>query len=57
MKEFLQICDRLTQYLTDEECEDIACIMFVVRQRTVLPYDEVDDVSASLAFAKLSAID
>jgi hypothetical protein len=57
MKEFLQICDRLTQYLTDEECEDIACIMFVVRQRTVLPYDEVDDVSASLAFAKLSSID
>ena len=57
MKEFLQICDRLTQYLTDEECEDIACMMFVVRQRTVLPYDEVDDVSASLAFAKLSAID
>jgi hypothetical protein len=57
MKEFLQICDRLTQYLTDEECEDIACIMFVVRQRTVLPYDELDNVSASLAFAKLSSID
>ena len=57
MKEFLYICDRLIQYLTDEEYEEIACIMFVVRQGTVLPYDELDDLSASLAFAKLSSID
>jgi hypothetical protein len=54
MKEFLQILDRLTHYLTDEECEDIACIMFVVQQETVLPYEDLDDLSASLAFAKLS---
>jgi len=53
MKEFLQILDRLTHYLTDEECEDIACIMFVVQQ-AVLPYGDLDDLSASLAFAKLS---
>ena len=51
MKEFLRICLRLTPYLTDEECEELECLMYVVRQRTVLPYDEVDDVSASLAFA------
>jgi hypothetical protein len=57
MKEFLDMCHRLTQYLTDEEREDIACIMFVVRQGTVLPYDDFDDVSASLAFAKLSSDD
>jgi predicted house-cleaning noncanonical NTP pyrophosphatase (MazG superfamily) len=57
MQEFLHICERLTQYLTDEECEELACIMYVVRQRTVLPYDELDNVSASLAFAKLSSID
>jgi len=54
MKEFLQILDRLTRYFTDEECEDIACIMFVVQQRAVLPYGELDNLSASLAFAKLS---
>jgi hypothetical protein len=54
MKEFLQILDRLTHYLTDEECEDVACIMFVVQQETVLPYEDLDDLSASLAFAKLS---
>ena len=48
-----QILDRLTHYFTDEECEDIASIMFVV-QEAVLPYGDLDDVSASLAFAKLS---
>ena len=56
MKEFLQILDRLTHYLTDEECEDIACIMFVVQQRALLPYEDLDDLSASLAFAKLSSL-
>jgi hypothetical protein len=56
MKEFLHILDQLTQYLTDEDCEDIACIMFVVQQRAVLPYGELDDLSASLAFAKLSSL-
>ena len=49
-----QILDRLTHYFTDEECEDIASIMFVVQQRALLPYEDLDDVSASLAFAKLS---
>jgi hypothetical protein len=28
--------------------------MFVVQQETVLPYEDLDDLSASLAFAKLS---
>jgi hypothetical protein len=56
MKEFLHILDQLTQYFTDEDCEDIACIMFVVQQRAVLPYGELDDLSASLAFAKLSSL-
>jgi hypothetical protein len=56
MKDFLQICDRLSPYLTDEERADLACIMYLVRQRTVLPYSELDDLSASLAFAKLSSI-
>jgi len=56
MREFMRVCDCLIQYMTDEECEDIACIVYFVRQRTVLPYGELDDVSASLAFAKLSSI-
>ena len=57
LKEFLRVCDRLIQYLTDEECEEIACVMYVVRQKTVRPYGELDDLAASLAFAKLPSID
>ena len=57
LEEFLRICDCLTQYMADEECEEIACIIYVVRQKTVRPYDELDDLSASLAFAKLPSLD
>jgi len=56
MKELLHILDWLTQYFTDEECEDIARIMFVVQQRAVVPYEDLDDLSASLAFAKLFSL-
>ena len=31
--------------------------MYVVRQRTVLPYGDLDDLTASLEFAKLSPLD
>jgi hypothetical protein len=57
LKEFLRVCDRLIQYLTDEECEEIACVIYVVRQKTVRLYGELDDLAASLAFAKLPSID
>ena len=30
----------LIQYLTDEECEQMACILYFVRQKTVRPYDD-----------------
>jgi hypothetical protein len=53
MEEFLQVCGRLAPYLTDDKREGLACIMYLVRQRTVLPYGEVDNLSASLAFAEL----
>jgi len=57
LEEFMRVCDALIQYLTDEECEEIACIIFVVRQKPVRPYSELDDLSASLAFANLSSLD
>jgi hypothetical protein len=58
IEEFLSICDRLIPHLTDEESKEIECIMFVVRvrQQTVHPYGELDDLSASLAFAKLPSL-
>lgn len=59
-EEFMRVCDALIQYLTDEECEEMACIIYVVRQKTVRLfrlYGELDDLAASLAFAKLPHID
>lgn len=55
LEEFLRVCDGLTQYLTDEECEEIACIVYFVRQKTVRPYDDLDNLAASLAFSTLPA--
>jgi hypothetical protein len=55
LEEFLRICDGLIQYLTDEECEEMACIVYFVRQKTVRPYDDLDNLAASLAFSTLSA--
>ena len=56
-EEFMRLCHVLIQYLTDEECEQMACILYLVRQKNVRPYDEVDDLAASIAFSKLPPID
>ena len=53
----MRVCDVLIQYLTDEECEQAVCILYFARQKTVRPYDEVDDLAASMAFSKLPSID
>jgi len=43
--------------LIDEEGIEIAYIILPARQQTVHPYEELDDLSASLAFAKLPSLD
>jgi hypothetical protein len=57
IEEFMWVCHVLIQYLTDEEREQMACILYFVRQKTVRPYDDVDDLTASMAFSKLPSID
>ena len=58
IEEFLRICDCLIQYMTDEEVDEIECIMVFLRRKKVRLYDlDLDDLSASLAFSKLPAID
>ena len=57
MEELLRICNGLIRYLSDEEGEDIACIVVFLRQQTVCPDDDVDDLSASMAFSQLPSID
>jgi hypothetical protein len=55
IEEFLRVCNGLLQYLTDEECEEMACIVYFVRQKTLRPYDDLDNLAASLAFSTLPA--
>jgi hypothetical protein len=61
--EFMRLCFHLLDYaeqrggLTDEEVEDIALIVYSGRhvKRTVCPYDNLDNLAASLAFSTLPA--
>jgi hypothetical protein len=58
MEEFVRLYNALMHHLSDEEeCEEIACIIYFVRQKTVRPYDELDNLAASIAFSKLSSTD
>ena len=42
LEEFMRVCDGLIKhYQTDEEYEEIVFIQFVVRRKTVRPYDEL----------------
>ena len=63
IKEFMRICFHLLDYteqhgdLTDEEVEVIVLIVYSGRhvKRTVGPYDDLDNLAASLAFSTLPA--
>ena len=57
IEEFMRVCDVLIQYLTDEDGEPMVYILYFVRAKTVRPYEEVDDLAASMAFSKLSSFD
>lgn len=57
IEEFMRVCHVLLQYLTDEDGEQMACILYFVRQKTVRLNEEVDDLAASIAFSKLPSID
>jgi hypothetical protein len=57
IEEFIRACHVLIQYLTGEEREQMACILYFVRQKTVRPYDELDNLASSIAFSKLPSID
>jgi|APIni6443716594_1056825.scaffolds.fasta_scaffold434785_1 hypothetical protein len=57
MDELLRVCDGLMQYLNQDECEELVCFVYVIRQKTGRLYDELDDFAASVAISKLSSID
>ena len=54
MDELIRVCDGLMQYLNDDEGEELVCFIYIVRQKTVRLYDDLDDFAASIAISKLS---
>ncbi len=58
LEEFMRVCHALMPHLSDDEFEEIACIVyFFVRQQTLRPYGDVDDLAASLAFSTFPSTD
>jgi hypothetical protein len=63
IEEFVRVCERLIEMalenggLTDGECEEIVCIVYVVGQveRSVRPYGDLDELAAAIAVSKLSS--
>ena len=63
IEEFMRLCHYLFDYanerrgLPDDECEGIVIIVYYGQQhkRTVCPYDDLDDLAASIAFSKLTS--
>ena len=57
MDELRRIRDALMQYLDEDEGEELVCLVYIVRPKTVRRYDELDDLAASMAISELSSID
>lgn len=57
MDELMRVCDDLMQYLNADEGEELVCFIYLVRQKTVRLYDDLDDFAASVAISELSSID
>jgi hypothetical protein len=52
-EKFMRMRDALRQCLTNEEWEEIGCIVCFSRTKPVPPYNDVDDLDASIAFSRL----
>lgn len=57
MDELRRIWDDLMQYLDEDEGEELVCLVYIVRPKTVRLYDELDDLAASMAISELSSMD
>ena len=53
MDELMRICDRWMQHLNEDEGEELVCFVYILRQKTMRSYDDVDDFAASIAMSKL----
>ena len=53
MDELMRVCDGLMQYLLEDEEEEWVCFVYLIRQKTIRFYDDLDDFAASVAISKL----
>jgi hypothetical protein len=53
MDELMRVCDGLMQYLNEDEGEERVCFVYLVRQKTIRFYGDLDDFAASVAISKL----
>jgi hypothetical protein len=53
MDELMRVCDGLMQYLNGEKGEELVYFAYVIRQRIIRLYDDIDDFAASVAISKM----
>lgn len=49
----MRACDALVQHLNEYEGEELVCFVYLIRQKTIRSYDDLDDFAASVAISKL----
>ena len=54
LNELMRVCESLIRYLNKDE--ESVCVVYFVRLKTMRPYDELDDLAASIAFSELSSM-
>lgn len=55
MDDLLHVFDGLMQHLNEDDGEELVCFVYLIRQKTIHSYDDVDDLAASVAISKLQA--
>ncbi len=55
MDELMRACDSLMQYLDDDEGEELVCFVYLIRKKTIRPYDDLDDFAASAAISEIQS--
>ena len=53
MDELMRACGALMQHFNEDEGEELVCFVYLIRQKTIRSYDDLDDFAASVAISKL----
>ena len=53
MDELMRVWDGLMQYLNKDDGEELVCFVYIIRQRPIRSYEDLDDLAVSVAISKL----